>query len=166
MPKPFFCWQNGFLCKCRNMLLIKPMAKFSILESMIVGKASTADKDYKACEKLFVYILNKKSFISLSQKILLMDSVKVFLKRLLYYILISPVKFYQFAISPFTPSSCRHVPTCSAYFVEAVRVHGIKGVWLGLRRIAKCHPWGSHGYDPVPQRDKPFIKTEKIELQK
>ena len=89
-----------------------------------------------------------------------------FIKKVLFYIVISPVKFYQYAISPYTPSSCRHTPTCSSYFVEAVKIHGpLKGTWLGLRRISKCHPWGTHGYDPVPSRDKAFIKTEKINLK-
>lgn len=61
------------------------------------------------------------------------------------------VKFYQRAISPYLPNSCRYVPTCSQYFIEAVKKYGpIKGGWLGVRRILRCHPWGGHGYDPVP----------------
>lgn len=62
-----------------------------------------------------------------------------------------PVHFYRHAISPFTPSSCRHVPTCSQYMIEALQIHGpLRGFWLGLKRLSKCHPWGTHGYDPVP----------------
>ena len=54
-------------------------------------------------------------------------------------------------VSPFFPPSCRFVPTCSVYGVEALKKHGpIKGAWLTIKRIAKCHPWGSSGYDPVP----------------
>ncbi|MEA2041711.1 MAG: membrane protein insertion efficiency factor YidD [Bacteroidota bacterium] len=87
------------------------------------------------------------------------------IKQLLFYIVISPVQFYRYVISPFTPSSCRHVPTCSSYFIQAVKVHGpLKGFWLGIRRISKCHPWGTHGYDPVPPGNSPFIKTKKINL--
>ncbi|MDD4575816.1 MAG: membrane protein insertion efficiency factor YidD [Bacteroidales bacterium] len=61
------------------------------------------------------------------------------------------IRLYQWIISPFFPPSCRFVPTCSAYGVEAIKKHGpLKGGWLTLKRIAKCHPWGSSGYDPVP----------------
>lgn len=50
------------------------------------------------------------------------------------------------------PGSCRFTPTCSQYAVEALRLHGpVKGLWLAVKRIARCHPWGGHGYDPVPQ---------------
>jgi uncharacterized protein len=50
------------------------------------------------------------------------------------------------------PSPCRYVPTCSAYAVEALQRHGLwSGGWMALRRIARCHPWAGHGFDPVPQ---------------
>lgn len=66
-------------------------------------------------------------------------------------VLISAVRFYQVAISSWTPPSCRFAPTCSAYAIEAIQTHGsARGTWLALRRIARCHPWGGHGYDPVP----------------
>ncbi|MBK8505302.1 MAG: membrane protein insertion efficiency factor YidD [Saprospiraceae bacterium] len=68
-------------------------------------------------------------------------------------IYILPIKFYQWAISPLIRPSCRFSPTCSHYTVEAIEEWGIlKGTWLGLRRIFRCHPWGGHGYDPVPKR--------------
>ena len=60
------------------------------------------------------------------------------------------VKFYQVAISPYLPNSCRYTPTCSQYMIEAVRKYGaLKGGMMGLKRLASCHPWGGHGYDPV-----------------
>lgn len=64
---------------------------------------------------------------------------------------ILPIRFYQGAISPLFPPVCRFTPTCSQYAVEAIMRHGVvKGSWLALRRIARCHPWGGSGYDPVP----------------
>lgn len=66
-------------------------------------------------------------------------------------ILILPIRFYQMAISPMTPASCRFTPTCSQYAVEAIRKHGAaKGALLAAKRIGRCHPWGGSGYDPVP----------------
>ena len=65
------------------------------------------------------------------------------------------VKIYQWIISPLYPATCRYTPTCSAYMIEAIRVWGpIKGTYLGVKRIASCHPWGGHGHDPVPERKK------------
>lgn len=73
------------------------------------------------------------------------------MKRLIVVILILPVRFYQLAISPMLPPSCRYVPTCSQYTIEALRKHGpVKGLWLAVKRILRCHPWGGSGYDPVP----------------
>jgi len=61
------------------------------------------------------------------------------------------VRFYQAAISPFTPGVCRYSPTCSHYTIEALQKHGLlKGGWLSIKRIGSCHPWGGSGYDPVP----------------
>ncbi|MBU6331749.1 MAG: membrane protein insertion efficiency factor YidD [Bacteroidota bacterium] len=58
---------------------------------------------------------------------------------------------YQRLLSPLLPASCRYHPTCSAYGMEAIRRHGaLKGGWLTLKRIGRCHPWGGHGHDPVP----------------
>jgi putative membrane protein insertion efficiency factor len=59
--------------------------------------------------------------------------------------------FYQRVISPILPNACRYHPTCSAYGIEAVKKYGaIKGSWLAIKRIGRCHPWGGHGIDPVP----------------
>ena len=69
------------------------------------------------------------------------------------WILLVPVYIYKYVISPFTPASCRHVPTCSEYAVQAIKIHGpFKGLLLATRRISKCHPWGTYGYDPVPPK--------------
>lgn len=65
------------------------------------------------------------------------------------------VRFYQVAISPYTPSTCRYQPTCSHYTIEALQKHGLfYGGWLSLKRIFSCHPWGGSGYDPVPEKKK------------
>ena len=72
-------------------------------------------------------------------------------KWLLSLPLILLVQFYRYCISPFTQPTCRFTPTCSQYAIEALRKHGpLKGLWLTLRRLARCHPWGGSGYDPVP----------------
>ena len=75
-----------------------------------------------------------------------------FLFRIPKYLLIGMVKFYQHSLSPLKPAStCRYTPTCSQYALEALQKYGaIKGGWLALKRIFRCHPWGGHGYDPVP----------------
>lgn len=63
------------------------------------------------------------------------------------------IRFYQKFISPFSPGCCRFRPTCSQYTLEAIQKHGvIKGIWLGIKRILRCHPWGGSGYDPVPEK--------------
>ncbi len=65
--------------------------------------------------------------------------------------LIALIKLYQWIISPWLGKSCRFTPTCSHYGVEALKKYGpVKGLWLTIKRIARCHPWGGHGYDPVP----------------
>ncbi len=75
------------------------------------------------------------------------------MKQLLSYIVLLPIKLYQWVISPLFPATCRHNPTCSVYTVEAVKEWGpFKGIWLGMKRLAKCHPWGTSGHDPVPRR--------------
>lgn len=74
-----------------------------------------------------------------------------FLRKILSFLLLIPIYFYRICISPLTPPSCRFTPTCSAYAAEAIKKHGpIKGFYLTVRRILRCHPWGGSGYDPVP----------------
>ncbi len=68
-------------------------------------------------------------------------------------ILMIPIYFYKYAISPLIPNSCRHIPSCSQYALEALKIHGpIKGLYLTTLRILKCNPWGTHGHDPVPPK--------------
>jgi putative membrane protein insertion efficiency factor len=76
--------------------------------------------------------------------------------RLPYYLIV----VYQRTISPLLPRSCRFHPTCSVFAADALRRHGlVRGGWLALRRVARCHPWHPGGYDPVPA--KPTDRTEK-----
>lgn len=73
------------------------------------------------------------------------------LNRGLSKILTGIVQFYKKFISPLTPATCRYEPSCSTYMIEAIRIHGpFRGTWMGLKRIARCNPWGGCGYDPVP----------------
>ncbi len=61
------------------------------------------------------------------------------------------IKIYQAIISPILPNACRYTPTCSHYTEQAIRKFGLlKGIWLGAKRISRCHPWGGSGYDPLP----------------
>jgi len=67
------------------------------------------------------------------------------------FLLLLPIHIYRYFISPFTPASCRFYPSCSAYAKEALHRHGAcKGAWLTLKRLARCHPFGGSGHDPVP----------------
>jgi putative membrane protein insertion efficiency factor len=63
-----------------------------------------------------------------------------------------PIRLYQWTLSPLLPTSCRFAPSCSEYAAEALLSHGLfRGARLALRRLLRCHPWGGHGYDPVPR---------------
>jgi len=73
------------------------------------------------------------------------------IRKIIIFPFVMLIRFYQAAISPYFPSTCRFSPTCSHYGVEALKKHGLfKGGWLTIKRIARCHPWGGKGYDPVP----------------
>lgn len=75
------------------------------------------------------------------------------IQRIINFILISLIKFYRLVISPHTQRSCRHIPSCSEYGIEALRVHGpFYGLYLTIIRVLKCNPWGTSGYDPVPEK--------------
>jgi hypothetical protein len=67
------------------------------------------------------------------------------------FLLSLPVRAYRLVLSPWLGHNCRYQPTCSAYALEALARHGAaRGLWLTLRRLARCHPWGGSGHDPVP----------------
>ncbi len=71
-------------------------------------------------------------------------------------LLVGGVRLYQLCLSPWLGGRCRHLPTCSAYAIEALERHGpVAGGWLAVKRIGRCHPWGTWGYDPVPERAAP-----------
>src|SRR3990170_4370242 len=73
------------------------------------------------------------------------------LGRIVKVPLLGAVAAYRFAISPLLGVNCRHLPSCSDYAREAIEKNGAwKGGWLALARLCRCHPWGSHGFDPVP----------------
>ena len=79
--------------------------------------------------------------------------------KILNSLLIFPIRFYKYFISPYIGSNCRYLPSCSDYFVESINVHGpLKGLQLGLKRILRCHPikflGGRDGFDPVPELKK------------
>lgn len=66
-------------------------------------------------------------------------------------LLILVFRGYQLLISPLLPNACRYAPTCSEYGIQAVKKYGaLKGGWMAIKRILRCHPWGGHGYDPLP----------------
>nr|WP_315097212.1 membrane protein insertion efficiency factor YidD [uncultured Porphyromonas sp.] len=80
-----------------------------------------------------------------------MKTLLLWLRNLIIWLLLLPIYFYKTAISPLTPPSCRFSPSCSTYAIEAIRRHGpLRGLYLAIRRILRCHPWGGSGYDPVP----------------
>lgn len=73
------------------------------------------------------------------------------INKIINAIPIGLIKGYQYIISPILPPSCRFYPSCSSYTIEAIQTHGvIKGIWLGFKRIGRCHPLNEGGYDPVP----------------
>src|SRR5882762_3669486 len=77
------------------------------------------------------------------------------LNNVLKRLFIFPIRLYQASISPLLGAHCRHIPSCSQYTIEAIQEWGVvKGIWLGSKRIARCHPWGTSGFDPVPAKNK------------
>lgn len=84
-------------------------------------------------------------------------------------LLIKLLRAYQLVVSPAlhallpAKSGCRFTPTCSQYAIEALQAHGaLHGLWLAARRLARCHPWGGHGYDPVPATDESQVTSHEF----
>jgi len=70
-------------------------------------------------------------------------------------LLLGFIRLYQLTLSPWLGRQCRYEPTCSVYAAEALERHGVRrGSWLAAKRLGRCHPWGSSGYDPVPDADR------------
>lgn len=110
---------------------------------------------YKALLRLNFSPLNKNE----NTMVIRDFSFKIFLQNLF----LIPIFCYQKFISPLFPASCRYVPTCSSYAIDAIHKHGIwQGGRLIIKRLLRCNPWGGHGYDPVP---KVLIKKYKIKKQ-
>ena len=75
------------------------------------------------------------------------------LNKIIIFPFVLFIRVYQLIISPMLGSNCRFIPTCSEYAMESLKEYGlIKGFFLSIKRIGKCHPWGSHGYDPIPNK--------------
>ena len=87
-----------------------------------------------------------------------MDSADKAVPTLAARLLIVPVTGYRRLISPLLPPVCRFYPSCSEYALEALRTHGaVRGLWLAVRRLARCHPFNAGGYDPVPPRPQGVV---------
>lgn len=82
--------------------------------------------------------------------------------RIVGAILRGLIRGYQLVVSPILGPRCRHLPSCSEYTSEAIAVHGpVRGGWLGLRRILRCNPWGTSGYDPVPGTEDGVMRSSR-----
>jgi len=87
------------------------------------------------------------------------------IRNIVIGVFILPIRLYQYILSPLLPKNCRHVPTCSEYAIEALKIHGLfKGGWLAFNRILRCHPWGTYGYDPVPQKKVKTSKNNRVKF--
>ena len=104
-----------------------------------------------------IYFMNKKVKesvinIGIGKDYSIRDYLKLMIK-LINKSLIKVIKIYKYFISPFFPSNCRYLPTCSEYAIESLKFHGLlRGLFFTIKRISKCHPFGGHGLDPIPKR--------------
>ncbi|GIX07205.1 MAG: putative membrane protein insertion efficiency factor [Candidatus Poribacteria bacterium] len=88
-----------------------------------------------------------------------MSALRASIGRLVGGVLIALIRAYQVLLSPLLGANCRFQPTCSEYTLQAIRRFGpLRGGWLGLRRIVRCHPWSPGGYDPVPERPEGSVR--------
>ncbi|MEM7432038.1 MAG: membrane protein insertion efficiency factor YidD [Pseudomonadota bacterium] len=80
--------------------------------------------------------------------------------KILAWPLLALVHIYRYLLSPWLGQNCRFEPSCSSYALEALRVHGaFRGGVMAAKRIARCHPWGASGYDPVPEKTQDHVET-------
>lgn len=102
-------------------------------------------------KKIFSDKMHRKHLIKIYS--IFAVNIIAMLNRIFIFPLVVLIRFYQLAISPWLGKNCRYTPTCSQYMLEALKTHGLaRGLYWGLRRIGRCHPWGSSGYDPVPPK--------------
>lgn len=93
----------------------------------------------------------------------LQAKVKMMLDRWIAMPMRALIAVYRYGVSPFIAGSCRYHPSCSAYAEEALSAHGAaRGSWLALKRMIRCHPWGGHGYDPVPEQVARMDDPERL----
>ena len=125
---------------------------------VIVGRGPLKNATYEKEEKEILYLLRKSKLLIQNDKydhkleaLVLFVYMEVSMKRCITTLLRLLIRFYQLAISPLKPGCCRYYPTCSTYTLQAIEKYGpLKGSWMGLKRILRCHPFHKGGYDPVP----------------
>lgn len=95
-----------------------------------------------------------------------MESLGKSVSSVLKFFVKLPIRMYQVFLSPILgQNKCRYQPTCSHYMIDAINEWGaIKGTWMGIKRIGRCHPWGGWGYDPVPKRKANNISDKNTNL--
>ena len=131
------------VCPVRPVRLVRSVRPLSPVLPLRPVRAVRLGKPRKAT--LGEGVLSRRQ--SFSSDITIIPIFHPMLKNLL----ILPISFYRACISPMLPPACRYTPTCSQYAIEAITKHGaLRGSWLAIKRIARCHPWGGSGYDPVP----------------
>ncbi len=96
------------------------------------------------------------------RSIILENPISRFIRTLFSMLFIFLVRIYQYIISPVLPKTCRFTPSCSEYAIGSFRTHGvITGLFLSIRRVLRCNPWGGHGHDPVPEKGFRFSELKK-----
>lgn len=100
------------------------------------------------------------------RSILLENPLSGFIRFLFRTLLIFLVRIYQYIISPVLPKTCRFTPSCSEYAIGSLKTHGVfTGLFLSIRRVLRCHPWGGQGYDPVPRKGFKFRELKQTSLK-
>lgn len=135
----------------RNLVKRQVREAYRKNKHLLLDALASRDKNWSLLLYGWTIIFTLRPRWRKSEEIALSYSRKSGMKKIFSYLLLLPVYFYRGYISPMTPPSCRFVPTCSEYAIEAIKKYGpFKGLYLAVRRILRCHPWGGSGYDPVP----------------